>query len=105
MSGEHQLPPGIGPGAPDVDADPGGAEARGHAMVNQAGGAVLDGGARELPGWVTRPGTRRGPRPAGGSRGASRAGCPGGSPGCSRLGGATEPPGPEPRPTPRPGGG
>ena len=54
MSGEHQLPPGIGPGAPDVDADPGGAEARGHAMVNQAASAILDGVARELPGWVTR---------------------------------------------------
>jgi hypothetical protein len=54
MSGDRQLPPGIGPDAPDVETDPGGAEARGLAMVDQAAGAILAGVERELPAWVVR---------------------------------------------------
>jgi hypothetical protein len=49
-----ELPPGIGAGAPDVDADPAGAEARGIAMLEEAARAIVAGVAREAPGWSVR---------------------------------------------------
>ncbi|HEY7138141.1 MAG TPA: hypothetical protein VIB48_24005 [Acidimicrobiia bacterium] len=49
-----RLPPGVGRDAPDVDTDPRAAEARGRAMMAQAGDAIIEGVARELPGWAVR---------------------------------------------------
>lgn len=54
MSSSPDLPPGIGASAPDVDADPLGAEARGMAMLEDAARAIVDGVAREVPGWSIR---------------------------------------------------
>jgi hypothetical protein len=51
---ERELPPGIGASAPDVDTDPVGAEARGMAMLEEAARAIVDGVAREVPGWCVR---------------------------------------------------
>jgi hypothetical protein len=51
---EHRLPPGVGADAPDVDSDPDTAEARGRAMMARAGQGIVDGVARELPGWAVR---------------------------------------------------
>lgn len=49
-----ELPPGVGPGAPDVERDPAGAEARGMAMLEEAARAIVAGVAREVPGWAVR---------------------------------------------------
>ncbi|HZR13896.1 MAG TPA: hypothetical protein VFC33_11675 [Acidimicrobiia bacterium] len=54
MTDPRELPPGVGAGAPDVEADPAGAEARGMAMLEEAARAIVDGVAREVPGWSVR---------------------------------------------------
>ena len=58
MNDEHRLPPGVPAGGPDVGDDPAAAEARGLALLEQAGAAIVDGVEREAADWVVRAVTR-----------------------------------------------